>query len=814
MAKMVFVKASLAMLGICVQFLCAQEHRFDIRDSIEMTTFNSPSELESNSKPIWSPNGNQFLVVTSHGLVGSNQIESVLGIYDTKTVHFFLDTEPSGSELKPMTLVTIRGVPLAETLDSYDSLITDVRWSSDGRTIYFRMQASNGYRLLYRVDARGGAAYRLTPYGYDVQEYDIAQKMVACTLSRPMNRAGDDQHLLGDPINRDAIDVTGVPLANILFPYRKDIWGYPRVSALWVSRKDGQGHILSQFTSSQVDNSAVGMLSLSPTGHWAVRLLPVHFIPESWERYEPSPLFPYLRINSRDASVISPSNVMRLREYVLINMNGGPNSLKAAFYLDAPNARPLGLGIVDLAVWSPDESRLLLSNTFLSLSGVDEGRRSQRLHACVVASVEVSSQKVRCVTFSSTRKSNVNETSEPPYLRDVAFGKDKNEVILRYKGLLGTLIERYQLSGVEWVLTESSISDNSNATRMSSAPIPACGASTNGLEVTIRQTLNLPPVLWVKDLASGKSRPLWNPNRQLAKMKLGDASIYRWKDKTGYEWAGGLIKPVDYVSGERYPLVIQTHGFQNNVFKVVTDGAFPTAMAARPLASAGIMVLQIPDRPGKDFVTSEEADRQIGGYVSAIEQLDSEGFVDPKRVGIIGFSRTCWYVESALIKYPKVFAAATIADGVDESYMQYHLDPGYAHEFETINQGKPFGEEGIRKWIQLAPGFHLDRVNTPLRIEAIDPISILHEWEIYSSLRLQDKPVDLVYIPDGQHILQKPLDRMASQQGNVDWFRFWLQGYERPNPEDPGQYKRWEHLRELQDAEVKAAGIANPTKPQ
>ncbi len=43
-------------------------------------------------------------------------------------------------------------------------------------------------------------------------------------------------------------------------------------------------------------------------------------------------------------------------------------------------------------------------------------------------------------------------------------------------------------------------------------------------------------------------------------------------------------------------------------------------------------------------------------------------------------------------------------------------------------------------------------------------------------------------------------------QQNIDWFRFWLQGYERPNPEDPDQYKRWEHLRELQDVEDKAAG--------
>jgi hypothetical protein len=86
--------------------------------------------------------------------------------------------------------------------------------------------------------------------------------------------------------------------------------------------------------------------------------------------------------------------------------------------------------------------------------------------------------------------------------------------------------------------------------------------------------------------------------------------------------------------------------------------------------------------------------------------------------------------------------------------------------------------------------------------------------EIYSSSRQQKKPVDMIYIPDGQHILQRPLDRLASQQATVDWFAFWLNGYERPHPEDSDQYKRWERLRELRDADYKAVGIPLPDSAQ
>jgi hypothetical protein len=73
---------------------------------------------------------------------------------------------------------------------------------------------------------------------------------------------------------------------------------------------------------------------------------------------------------------------------------------------------------------------------------------------------------------------------------------------------------------------------------------------------------------------------------------------------------------------------------------------------------------------------------------------------------------------------------------------------------------------------------------------------VLAEWEIYASLRQQHKPVDMVYIPEGQHVLQKPLDRLASQQIAVDWFRFWLQGFEDTAANKRAQYGRWQNIRD------------------
>jgi hypothetical protein len=78
---------------------------------------------------------------------------------------------------------------------------------------------------------------------------------------------------------------------------------------------------------------------------------------------------------------------------------------------------------------------------------------------------------------------------------------------------------------------------------------------------------------------------------------------------------------------------------------------------------------------------------------------------------------------------------------------------------------------------------------------------------------MQNKPVDLIYFPHGTHIHQKPLERLESQQGSVDWFRFWLQGYEDPDPAKRAQYKRWRALQRAMpstDAVAKRAAQSLP----
>lgn len=787
----------LVVLIACCRCI-AESPGFTVRDSIEMQTFSIPSQLAPDDPPDWSPDRHHFVVVTSRGLLSTNKIESTIWLFDSSVVSHFLGASSGYTTPVPRAIAKVSATPKVQVHVPYAALISDIRWSSDSSLIYFLGQNSDGERQLYRVALRREVAEILTPRGLDVRRYDFTAHSIAYTAAR--STTGTSWATPEEA--RRPRPVTGTQLTDILFPEQAVQAKYTK---LWLIGNNGTREIRrSADEVFPADRDYYGdLLSMSPNGHSVVRLRSVQTIPESWTHYEPLPGFDSWRISTGDSRLISSANIYRLRQYVLVDLTSG----KVSPLLDAPLGSTLAYtDDTNHAVWSPDGRRLVLTNTFLSLTGADPEKQREYIHPCAAASLDVVTGTAHCIVQSRIGSSRVPKQTESLRLQEASFREDDDHIVLTFNDSRQAKVrELYKYVDHRWIVDSgAAIQTRHDLTLSASA----------GVEVTLRQGLNDHPVLWAVDRTSGKERELWDPNPQFAHMNFSSASVYHWTDSTGYLWTAGLVKPVGYVTGRQYPLVIQTHGFSRNEF--ITDGAYPTAMAARPLASAGFIVLQIADRTDH-YGSGQEAADQLEGYRTAIKQLSTDGLIDAAHVGIIGFSRTCWYVETALTLEPHLFAAATIADGVDFSYMQYMLfgegRVQFEQEYERINAGPPFGA-GLEKWVEQAPGFHLDKVQTPLRIEAIGNSSILQEWELYSALRQQHKPVDLVYFPEGQHILQSPSDRMMSQQGDVDWLRFWLEGYRSHDITDPSQYVRWNDLRAQQPGLIEApSGVGAPTRP-
>jgi len=319
------------------------------------------------------------------------------------------------------------------------------------------------------------------------------------------------------------------------------------------------------------------------------------------------------------------------------------------------------------------------------------------------------------------------------------------------------------------------------------------------VEIVTEQDLNTPPKIAALDRKTNRKAVLLDLNPQFSKLKLGKVEEITFFGAGHLEVHAGLYFPPDYETGKKYPLVVQTHGFDANGFWI--DGPFTTGFAAQALAGRGLLVVQIPDRHDWSTETPQEAPRMMETIENAIGFVDGLGILDRDRLAIVGFSRTGLYVQYMLTHSKIHFRAAVVAEGSDGGYSQYlqFLDshPYTASDSESINGGVPFGS-GLLYWLRRSPEFLVDTIDTPLMIQAASPESLSMLWAVNKGLRRLGKPTELIYLPTGTHILEKPWDRMASEKGTVDWCVFWLNGKEDGAPENSKKYERWRRMRKSQ----------------
>ena len=750
-----------------------------VKDAIEMQRFIDPYPFHpyaiQREDAKFSPDNRFFAVVTQRGLIATNELESTIQVFNTTDVRRFLNNSSEIPPPAPRAVVKVAAV-------TNDLSISQLQWVTND-SLAFLGRNKTSRRALFTVEVKTGVLRKLTPDGQDVTQFDVVNNTVVYTtaVQPPDVQVQPEVVLTGHSI---------LPLLDAESPDDFSVLSKP--AELWIMRAGRISPVMDSVTGSRVQ-LITEMLSLSPSGHSVVVTQHVDHIPPTWEAYEPfpSPLSPFIRLKASPPRVGREDLLYRLgmpEQYALIDLDTG-----AVTPIDAPLGENLDYFSPKKAIWAHDSNRLLLLNTYLPLEGFDETERHRRAQSPCVALLDKGSGKAICVTTIRQSPGELSSKDGTAYRpTDLAWNESTTEVVLSYTTYgdenhtnhRDRPPEAFRPENGGWVQVEHPVE-------------PGRPPFWTG----ICQDLNEPPALFVRDWNGDETRKLWDPNPQLKGVSLGQTSVYAWRDSAGRNWVGGLVKPPNYTPGKRYPLVIQTHGFNKHEF--MTVGPFMTAFAARPLAATGIIVLQLQEQFDVDM-TPEEADINARGYDSAIEHLSADGLVDPTRVGLIGFSRTGYYVLEALTKNRHRFAAATIADSDFLGYMQRLLDvdagPDNSYEKEgvAIYGAQPFGE-GLKTWVQKAPAFNLDKVITPVRIEVHDLRTLLHDWELYAGLRLQHKPVDLIQLPDAVHDVTKPLERLASEQEDVDWFNFWLNGHEDPDPSKAEQYLRWRLLQKQRD---------------
>jgi hypothetical protein len=620
--------------------------------------------------------------------------------------------------------------------------VEQVTWKDDNETLYFLGEIPRNGHQLFSYDIRTHTLNQITHSRRNLISYSFSAhgKELLYSTGDPKTPVFDSK------TDREGLLVSTQWLEEIVMGHsREDSETAPAID-LFLQDVDRPAKVRELARNVRVRWTELHPPRLSPDGTHAVLVVIPDKEPANWQAYQ----------NSFG------------EHYVVINtLTGRMKDLLGS---------PIGGAVYGTeAVWSSDSKSVVVTHTFLPAAALGGEERRKLSSTTFTVQVGIGDGSVTAVTDED--------------LELLGWDYGANQLVFRPRDRKGFPARkvRYRKSGGNWTrVDEDAPADNSP-------------------EIVLDEGMTTAPQLFAISPSTKDTARLLDLNPQFKALRFAEEKEITWTDREGTKYTGGLYYPLSYVAGRRYPLVIQTHGFNPDRFMI--DGPWTTAYAAQPLAAHGIMVLQMYGYPKSDEAkelasymdslnTPREADLNMYAIDGAIDYLDTGGLIDINSIGLLGFSRTCWWVKYVLVNSHHHFRAASVTDGADGGYFQYVAVANQSWSRasnEGINGGDPW-EGGIESWLRRAPGFAVGKVNTPLRIVAVNPSSALYEWEWFAAMKRLDRPVEMVVLRDGVHILQKPWDRMISQQGTVDWFCFWLKKEEDADPAKVDQYLRWRQM--------------------
>lgn len=723
-----------------------------------------------------SPDRTRYVLRVVRGDVAANRI--VIELYAGR-----LGSLDGAVPVKIATLtssgVGIGGAVFGPVHDA-DEYGSPIRWL-DNEHIAFLASDRNDVRQVTRVNVATGRLEVLTAHPTNVVAYDIASNgTIFYNAQAAPPRADSEARLRAGYVVDARMDPSSL--------FRRDLSGRDLYDNAWATqwfvRERGRSARPYVLLGRQAELHYAHRIIWSPDGLTVLLNATADGAPETWNRYREPVIAARIPELRRDPRGTDARSVHRL---FVVDIASG-------------RARPLwdAVNLVQItqAAWSPDSRFVLVTPAYLP----PEADESTTYGGSAAAVVEVATGAYRRLPIA---------IGGPLRVAGLRWrGADRVEIDIRQGAAM--LRHRFVLAGGTW-------SADGEAESL------AGGA---GIRIELRQGLDTPPRLFALDGTAGGERMILDLNPALAeRVALGRAERVQGTLPGGVAWSGLLFHPPGRPDGRRAPLVIQSvygtrmddsftlYGLQGG------GGLGPSPIASYPgraLASRGIFVLQLDVAMGREFGTPAEAGLRQQAFETAVAALDARGLIDPARVGLVGFSRNGFYVESALTHSDHPFAAAITADNWDPSYVQQTFNMSALAGGVAVHGGEPFGA-GLAAWLERAPGFSTERIGAPLLMieQSSGLYGVFSRWETFARLRHLRKPVEFYVMPDaeahGSHNSQNPGQILAVMERSADWFDFWLNEHEDPDPAKAAQYANWRRLRALQ---VEAARQPRPVALQ
>jgi acylaminoacyl-peptidase len=267
--------------------------------------------------------------------------------------------------------------------------------------------------------------------------------------------------------------------------------------------------------------------------------------------------------------------------------------------------------------------------------------------------------------------------------------------------------------------------------------------------------------------------------RHLKNLKLSSPEMYTWTNELGDDIHGWLMKPLDYVEGEKYPTILQIHGGPLGIYG---DGIYQEFQL---MAASGYCVIYTNPRGSAGY--GEEYGATLNGRHGTVDYVDVMDFtsdaikrfpfIDPGRLGVTGGSYG-GYLTNWIITQSDMFKAGVACRSTCNRYSHHgYSDFGFNHG-PSGNMGYPWRDED--KLLSQSPLRYAENVKTPLLfIHSENDLrcTVQQAEEFFVALMELGVDTEMVRFPDENHELSrsgKPKHREERFSHILRWFDKYL----------------------------------------
>jgi dipeptidyl aminopeptidase/acylaminoacyl peptidase len=259
----------------------------------------------------------------------------------------------------------------------------------------------------------------------------------------------------------------------------------------------------------------------------------------------------------------------------------------------------------------------------------------------------------------------------------------------------------------------------------------------------------------------------------MSQLKLTIPEYVKFKSKDGTMVEGFLYKPLDYVSGKKYPAILRPHG--GPVWSYYAEFTH----LAQLFAANGYVVLYPNPRGstgrGQDYAKAIFADwgnKDFQDDMAMVDYAIAQGLVDPDRLGVGGWSYGGISTDFIITQTTR-FKAAISGAGATKFDSMYGHDQ-YVLDYET-ELGRPWEKRAV--WDHVSMYWKVASVTTPTLFMGgeIDwNVPILGGEQMYQSLKSLGKETELVVYPEEYHGFKTPSHLKDRLERYLAWYAHYV----------------------------------------